>query len=369
MADPLARRYRRLLIAYPRAYRRARGDELLGALLEAAPSDRTRPTPRETVDLLRHGLRARLGRPASRSVVAWAILTAVISGVFAAAFASRAAWETARPLPRPAEARAMLAEIVPGQEFTDVTDAPALFVIYGQPLGWEAADDMLLGDGGEYAQAGVGGATPLPAGTSPAEMVARIHTNLRAHGWTTYPDLTHDMYGCVGPPCDPTAIPVGTTVTARRGDTVFTVDVNPTYTGNPGALWATFQRAAPIAVRPAALAGGLAGAVVAFFLFGWASRRTEGGHPVGGLVKLLTGVALFLWWVPAVLAAPTMLWHHFAEPHPSWHPMWEWLGQPTFSLFFVVGCGAALLAVALAAAAAPAPRRPEAPVSRGVAGS
>jgi hypothetical protein len=29
--------------------------------------------------------------------------------------------------------------------------------------------------------------------------------------------------------------------------------------------------------------------------------------------------------------------------------MWEWLGQPTFSLFFVVGGGCALLVLALAA--------------------
>jgi hypothetical protein len=29
--------------------------------------------------------------------------------------------------------------------------------------------------------------------------------------------------------------------------------------------------------------------------------------------------------------------------------MWEWLGQPTFSLFFLVGCGSALLGLALAA--------------------
>ena len=134
MTAPLARRYRRLLFAYPRGYRRARGAELVGALLDAAPPGRSRPTVREAVDLVRHGLRARLGRPASRSVVAWAVLTAVISGVFTAAFATRAAWETARPVPRTAEARAMLAEILPGQEFAGIEDAPAQFIIYGQPL-------------------------------------------------------------------------------------------------------------------------------------------------------------------------------------------------------------------------------------------
>ncbi|MET7965904.1 hypothetical protein [Micromonospora sp. NPDC005305] len=59
--DPLARRYRRLLLGYPRAYRRDRGEEILGLLLDGAPAGRTRPTLREAADLLRAGLRCRLG--------------------------------------------------------------------------------------------------------------------------------------------------------------------------------------------------------------------------------------------------------------------------------------------------------------------
>jgi hypothetical protein len=136
MMSRLSRRYRRLLLGYPRAYRRARGDELVATLIEAAPPGRTRPTAREAANLLRHGLRARLGRSASRTVVAWALLTAVIGGLFGAAFASRAGWETARPLPDPVQTRAMLAEILPGARWGDVSPAPpALFVVYNQPPG------------------------------------------------------------------------------------------------------------------------------------------------------------------------------------------------------------------------------------------
>ncbi|MEV4756735.1 hypothetical protein AB0J86_16690 [Micromonospora sp. NPDC049559] len=349
MTGPLTRRYRRLLLAYPRAYRRARGDELLGALLDAAPPGRARPTAREAADLIRHGLRARLGRPASRTVVAWAVLVAVVSGVFAAAFATRAGWETARPLPRAAEARAMLAEVLPGQEFDDIEDAPALFVIYGQPLSWNAAHSLLFFDGGEYAQAGVGGSAVGVPARPPGETVELVQRNLREHGWTVYPTTLRDMYGCVGPPCDPAAIPTGATIVARRGDTTFTMEVNPAYAGNPGYLGAVFQRATPVAVYPFGLVGGLLGAVVAFLVFGWASRRTEGRHPARVAVKPLLGVVLFFWWVPTLWTLPLAAQHHLDEPHPSWHPMWEWLGQPTFSLLFLVGCGAALLGLALAA--------------------
>jgi DNA-directed RNA polymerase specialized sigma24 family protein len=59
--DPLARRYRRLLLAYPDSYRRQRGDELLGTLLDAARPGQRRPTAAETADLLLGGVRQRLG--------------------------------------------------------------------------------------------------------------------------------------------------------------------------------------------------------------------------------------------------------------------------------------------------------------------
>ncbi|GAA2577660.1 hypothetical protein GCM10010399_04280 [Dactylosporangium fulvum] len=347
MADLLTRRYRRLLFAYPRAYRRLRGDELLSALLDAAPPERTRPTAREAADLIRHGLRARLGRPASRTVVAWAVLTVVISGVFSAAFATRAAWETARPLPRTAETQAMLAEILPGQEFTGIQDAPAMFVIYGQPLSWNAARDLLLGDGGEYAQSGIAGGVSAPT-LPPQGTVELVQHNLRAHGWTVYPLTAHDAYGCSGPPCDPATIPQYTTIVARRGDTVFTMEVHPPEDPVSLRITAGFVRATPFAVYPFGLTGGILGAVVTFLLFGWASRRTEGRQPARTVVKILLGITLFFWWAPTLLAVPQEMQHHLEEPHPSWHPMWEWLGQPTFSLLFLIGCGSALLGLVLA---------------------
>ena len=60
--------HRWLLLFYPRDYRRDRGSEILETVCDLG----TRPGPRIAANLARHGLRARLGRPASRSVVIWA---------------------------------------------------------------------------------------------------------------------------------------------------------------------------------------------------------------------------------------------------------------------------------------------------------
>jgi len=55
----LERRCRLLLRAYPAAYRRERGDEILATLLEATPAGRGRPVFRDVRALLMGGLRAR----------------------------------------------------------------------------------------------------------------------------------------------------------------------------------------------------------------------------------------------------------------------------------------------------------------------
>jgi hypothetical protein len=346
ITDPLPRRYRRLLVAYPRAYRRGRGAELLGALLDAAPPGRTRPTLREAVDLIRAGLRARLGRPASRTVVTWALLVAAISGVFSAAVATRAAWETAPPLPSGAEARAMTAEILPGQQFSGFVEPAATFTMYGSPLGWDQVDELLWPDGGEYALAGIGGSIVGDPVLPVEDMVEVARRNLRAHGWTVYPTKTTILVVCDGPDCPPA--PYSVVVGARRGHTTFRLEVYSRGASVEPSASVSFQHATPAAVYPFGIGAGLLGAVAAFLVFGWASRRTQRYDNVNATAKAMLGFTLFLWWVPTAVALPDMVRHHAEEAHPSWHPMWEWLGQPTFSGVFVVGCGFALAGLAVA---------------------
>jgi hypothetical protein len=55
----LERHCRILLLAYPASYRRERGEEILGTLLETTPKERTWPAPRDIRALVVSGLRAR----------------------------------------------------------------------------------------------------------------------------------------------------------------------------------------------------------------------------------------------------------------------------------------------------------------------
>lgn len=347
--DPLARRYRRLLLCYPRDYRRERGAELVATLLEAAPPGRVRPSLREAANLIGHGVRARLGRPASRTVVAWAGLAAVVCGLFTAAVATRLAWETSRPLPDRAETAAVVADILPGHEVDGIEVPAALFTVYTEPLSLAALDSLLFGDGGEYAMASTSasrtGRAPVPI----AQTAAVAEQRLRAGGWTLYAVVHRDMYGCAGPPCDPTSIPQDTRLSARRGDTVLELELYPQEYPDSTYLSLTLGRTTPPAVLPAGIVGGLLGAVVGGLVFGWASRRTQDPHPGRVAVNALFGMTMAMWWGPVLFAVPLMASHHVGESHPRWHPLWEWLGQPVYSLFFVVGCAFALLGLGLAA--------------------
>ncbi|WP_327089411.1 hypothetical protein OIE66_01945 [Nonomuraea sp. NBC_01738] len=66
----LERRYRLLLLAYPRRYRHSHGDELLDVLMESARPGRAVPEAREVAGLVAGGMRARVMALSSGS--AWA---------------------------------------------------------------------------------------------------------------------------------------------------------------------------------------------------------------------------------------------------------------------------------------------------------
>ncbi len=57
----LEQRYRRLLLVYPRSYREARADEMIGTLLESSAPGRSRPKGKDTRALILGGLRVRSG--------------------------------------------------------------------------------------------------------------------------------------------------------------------------------------------------------------------------------------------------------------------------------------------------------------------
>ncbi|MFG3422779.1 hypothetical protein [Micromonospora sp. NPDC048063] len=357
--DPLARRYRRLLFCHPRAYRRDRADEMVGVLLDAAPAGRTRPTAREAANLIRHGLRCRLGRPASRTVGAWATLAAVACGLFTAALTTRGAWETSRPLPDRAETAAVVAAVLPGHDLGDVDLAPALFTFYTQRLTARNIDNLVFGDGGEYQASSVVAEVTAAPPMSADETLALAQRRLRETGWQLYEPTVGQYSGCADKFCSRITDTTETAVPARRGDTELTLQVRAESPGDTVQLWLNLRRTTPPAVLPTGVVGGLLGAGLGWLAFGWASRRTEASHPARGAVTVLYALTMVLWWAPVLLTVPTLLRHHLGEPHPTWHPLWEWLGQPAALLLFLAGTATALLGLALAAA----PRRDPLPTT------
>lgn len=315
------------------------------------PSDKERPT-----------LRARLGRPASRSAVVCALLIALGAGLYAASIASWAAWWTMRPLTT-AEATEVLTELMPGTDITaHLSPAPdAVFVIYGEPLTWQNVDTLLLGDGGEYGLTGIGASLGRDVGPAEQKQVLDgVVERLRAGGWSVgYPKVTF-LDPC-GTGCDPDTAPRETVVYAGRGDQV--VNVSGFAAGSSGSnnFGISLTRPTPPAVYPAAAVAGLLGALTGWWLFAWASRRTA-QRPAGG-TKTLLAFAVFLWWAPITLAVPQMLQHHLGEWHYSWHPLWEWLGLPTTGLLFLLGLGFGLLALASAALPSRRPRPHDVPAA------
>jgi hypothetical protein len=99
--EVLEARYRLLLRAYPKPYRRERGAELIGTLMEAAGPDQRHPTVREGAMLVLRGLQTRAGthdaRSTSRGFRGSLRLAALLLLVYATAGSLA---ETGRVLPR-----------------------------------------------------------------------------------------------------------------------------------------------------------------------------------------------------------------------------------------------------------------------------
>jgi len=355
----LARRYRRLLLCYPRLYRQDRGDEIVATFLDLAPLGRTRPTIREAVNLIRHGLRCRLGRPNSRSVVLWAALTAIVWGLFIGAFATRLGWQTARPLPTRAEATELFSGMLGRDATGHVGVDPALFVIYGSPLGSHNLDLLVSPDAGEYQPGRATVSLEGPSEVDHRDLVDSTRAWLNANGWQVSDVDMRNSVDCAS--CDESTLPKKAVFSAWRGDDVVQLEISlgsrPPPPPKPGVTnydqtyaFIELTRSSPAAVWPFGAAGVLLGTLCGWLTFGWVSRRTENRAPLLQMATtVLFGIALFTWCAPMIVALPFMLTHHTGEPHPSWHPMWEWLGQPALAPFFVAGTGAALIALAASA--------------------
>lgn len=178
----LLRRYRRLLLAYPRWHRRLHGADMLTTLLDAAGAAGRPPSGHEEAMLVLDGLRCRLrvvGTPAR-------LLAATLALVCASALAAAAGWcawrAFAAPWPSVDDAVALAAPVAPAEPPVSVSrrDTPfgpwltdrdsALLAVLGSP---------------EQRAGGVRLTYLRPAVVDHAASFHRVGDRLNANGWHT----------------------------------------------------------------------------------------------------------------------------------------------------------------------------------------
>ncbi|MEV4703754.1 hypothetical protein [Actinoplanes sp. NPDC049316] len=284
--------YRVVLRAYPKGPRR---EELFDTLTE---SGRTRPALREIPNLLRHGMRARLGRPAGRGIVVIAVLIALSTGLLGAAVASRLAWETAPDFPHGARLAAIQETVFPGMRHRAERDSDALFLDIREP----SVTEVLLHGHDEdvaFATLAIGPEDRFVRGDYRA-WTETTAARLAASGWDVGPTV----------PTGATEIATGrlmqdgTDLKATRGGITMTVEALTSVVDTPPGSFeatATLERRTPAHVSVLTWLGWLAGALVGWLLTGWVSRRTE--HASAGVRSLTREPAV----VALVLLTPLTL--------------------------------------------------------------
>jgi len=284
-------RYRLLLRAYPPGPRRA---ELLDTLHAAGGA---RPRVREALDLLAHGLRARLGRPGSRSVVVVAVLVSVVGGFLAGCAALAAGWQATPQLPG---APALAAVVAPGRTVADYGPT-------GPVVSMQKWTHYFLGGDDEDAY----GRVSVDAPGDPAVALGR----LEAAGWH------------------------------HRGDNWVTKDG---FAVEVADGYAEVVRLQPPWLTALGVLAALGGALATWLLVGWMSRRTEGHHGPGVLATLFlllmlpqAALGISLFGSDALLLSPPTA--------PPWVSLFKLFGYGMFVLALIV----ATLSVLLAAASKP----------------
>ncbi len=176
---PLAKRFRLLLLAFPRHYRRSRGAEMLTTLLDGSPPGQRWPTMRSALSVVWSGIRCRFRlRPGKFSRIAAAV-TALAGAVFGAVLGSWVAWNTAAgPLPSDAEA-----------------DAIARSVVAAEPYSRDRYDFLFDTDPG-LGQEMPGGIWYWYDEDEHGSVQEQAMQSLRANGWAV---SSWQCRGCVGP--------------------------------------------------------------------------------------------------------------------------------------------------------------------------
>jgi hypothetical protein len=146
----LERRYRRLLVWYPAAFRREHQAEMLGLLMENAREGQQRVGPADMADLIRGALttRLRVPRQAPRTVIAAVRLTYVGAAASLAAWISTVVTEgsvsSAMARAVPARWHLMLVHITTVEAVVPLTVAGWLWLAWANGRGHRAARVALV---------------------------------------------------------------------------------------------------------------------------------------------------------------------------------------------------------------------------------
>jgi hypothetical protein len=261
----LERRYRRWLFAYPRAYRRERGPEILATLLDVADATRSRPPAREVAHLLRHGLSLRVAEFGRRAVVVAAI-AAVLGTLSGIALGSWLAWRSVDPMaPDKTTAMVLAPTILPVPVDDEVTQ-------YGRHTFWNPNSNNSL-HGGTGLRAGrttVSGVVPRQAGNR--DLAAAVQQHMREQGW-------HDVRTTISRPGPQVSHPAEVEVTGTRAGYLATVLAVAADEVNPATLSVDIMWAEPPGHLRDTILGGLAGALFGALLGLYTAQRMSRHGP------------------------------------------------------------------------------------------
>jgi hypothetical protein len=261
MSGRLERRYRRLLFAYPRAYRNHRAAEMVTTLLEMAEAGRGRPSRGQALHLVLCGLRQRFRLPSGRPL-AWAgaLLAALVLGAFGAACGTWLGWQTAASVPSDREVRALNAAM---------TGMPAPAAVYHDMSAMKGPNTLVRADG------------------STTYSAERIRAALTSAGWRITSFHERDGATIADFAEDGVGVPIPTRFvdyTATRGGlklagdgSVITGGADRGLAGQASYGTAVWPREAA-AVRPLTIAGLLGGVLAGWLLAAAFAYRVRGSR-------------------------------------------------------------------------------------------
>jgi hypothetical protein len=353
--------YRRLLLCYPRSFRRERGLEVVTTLMDAAEPGRTKPTRSEALNLILSGLRWRFRLPGGPAYRMAAVVVALLIGLAASATASERVWLTSSTVPTDAEVETV------GRSVT------ALAPVQG-PYPSASYDGCDQADTNEACESLVpAGADPVVThtwlayrvpGAEVNAWVEQVRDRLTANGWQIGRTVYSQSAQAIA------KYPEQTIFWAAKGDLVVRVSGDPTEkyasSGNPNVVIGVHKQAPPM-VTVGAMVGLLFGVVVGGLFAGWALRAFQ-RHTAAGRIAMVVAGAPGL--VIAALAdvAALILAYYFATALGWSHQdsRFPYLVLSYIPAVAVAG-GISLLLSAVLAAAAPRVPASAAESSGGVA--